>query len=56
MLVPASNPKFGDYQAVALSLAQLAAATRDRRKLAQHLKVTDICQPPVAGPGFINLT
>lgn len=60
MLVPASNPKFGDYQAnVALSLAKnLGQPPRAiAEKLAAQLEVTDICQPPVvAGPGFINLT
>ncbi len=60
MLVPASNPKFGDYQAnVALSLAKnLGQPPRAiAEKLAALLEVSDICQPPVvAGPGFINLT
>ncbi|OUL33361.1 arginine--tRNA ligase [Nostoc sp. T09] len=59
ILVPASNPKFGDYQAnVALSLSkrlgkqprQIAAAIADK------LDVSEICEPPeIAGPGFINL-
>ena len=60
MLVSASNPKFGDYQAnVALSLAKnLGQPPRAiAEKLAAQLEVSDICQPPVvAGPGFINLT
>ncbi len=60
MLVPASNPKFGDYQSnIALSIAkQLGQPPRAiAEKLVQQLDVTDICQPPVvAGPGFINLT
>lgn len=60
MLVAASNPKFGDYQAnVALSLAKnLGQPPRAiAEKLAAQLEVSDICQPPVvAGPGFINLT
>ena len=60
ILVPASNPKFGDYQAnVSLSLAKpLGKAPRAiAEQLVQHLDVTDLCDPPtVAGPGFINLT
>lgn len=60
ILVPASNPKFGDYQSnVALSLSkQLGQPPRViAEQLVGQLDVTDICQPPVvAGPGFINLT
>ena len=60
MLVPASNPKFGDYQSnVALSLTkQLGQPPRTiAEQLIQQLDVTEICQTPVvAGPGFINLT
>ncbi|MCU0566759.1 MAG: arginine--tRNA ligase [Oculatellaceae cyanobacterium Prado106] len=60
ILVPASNPKFGDYQAnVAMSLAKkLGMAPRAiAEKLIQHLEVSDCCEPPtVAGAGFINLT
>jgi arginyl-tRNA synthetase len=60
MLVPASNPKFGDYQSNApLSLTKkLGQAPRAiAEQIVQHLDVNDICQPPsVAGPGFINLT
>lgn len=59
ILVPASNPKFGDYQAnVAMSLAKRlqdkprAIAT----KIVDHLDVSELCEPPeIAGPGFINL-
>ncbi|MGB3492922.1 MAG: arginine--tRNA ligase [Elainellaceae cyanobacterium] len=59
ILVPASNPKFGDYQAnVAMSLAKplknnpRAIATQ----IVENLNVSDLCEPPeVAGPGFINL-
>jgi arginyl-tRNA synthetase len=59
ILVPASNPKFGDYQAnVAMSLAK--PLKNKPRAIAQqivdHLDVSDICEPPeIAGPGFINL-
>ncbi|MBW4580033.1 MAG: arginine--tRNA ligase [Tildeniella nuda ZEHNDER 1965/U140] len=60
VLVPASNPKFGDYQAnVSLSLAKpLGKAPRAiAAQLVQQLDVADLCEPPtVAGPGFINLT
>jgi arginyl-tRNA synthetase len=60
MLVPASNPKFGDYQSNApLSLAKpLGKAPRDiAQAILSHLDVSEICQPPtVAGPGFINFT
>jgi arginyl-tRNA synthetase len=60
MLVPVSNPKFGDYQSnVAMSLAkQLGKAPRTiAEQLVQHLDVSEFCEPPtVAGAGFINLT
>jgi arginyl-tRNA synthetase len=59
-LVPASNPRFGDYQSnVALSLAkQLGKAPRTiAEQIVAQLDVNDICEvPTVAGPGFINLT
>jgi arginyl-tRNA synthetase len=59
ILVAASNPKFGDYQAnVALSLSKKlgqqprAIATA----IVENLDISDICeQPEIAGPGFINL-
>ena len=60
MLVPASNPKFGDYQAnVALSLAKHWG--KPPREVASAivaaLAIEDFCEPPtIAGPGFINLT
>jgi len=60
ILVPASNPKFGDYQSNApLSLSKkLGQAPRAiAEQLVKHLDVADICQiPSVAGPGFINFT
>ncbi|WP_414583439.1 arginine--tRNA ligase [Scytonema sp. PCC 10023] len=59
ILVSASNPKFGDYQAnVALPLAkQLGQQPRAiAQQIVDKLDVSDICKPPeVAGPGFINL-
>lgn len=59
MLVPASNPKFGDYQAN--GAMALAKQLRDKPRaiataIVEHLDVADICEPPaIAGPGFINL-
>ncbi len=59
ILVPASNPKFGDYQAnVALSLSKkLGLQPRAiAGAIALRLDVSEICEPPeIAGPGFINL-
>jgi len=58
MLVPTSNPKFGDYQSnVAMSLAKpLGQAPRAiAEQIVQHLDVADLSDPPtIAGPGFIN--
>ncbi|HEY9614167.1 arginine--tRNA ligase [Allocoleopsis sp.] len=60
MVVPASNPNFGDYQSnVALSLSkQLGQQPRAiAQQIVQNLDVSGICQiPSIAGPGFINLT
>ncbi|NEO34327.1 MAG: arginine--tRNA ligase [Symploca sp. SIO3C6] len=60
MVVPASNPKFGDYQSnVALALSkQLGQPPRViAQTLLQYLDVGGICQAPtIAGPGFINLS
>src|SRR4028119_1339651 len=60
LVVPASNPKFGDYQCnISLSLSkQLGQPPRViAQKLLEHLDVTGICQTAtIAGPGFINLT
>ena len=59
LVVSASNPKFGDYQAnVALPLAkQLKQKPRDiAQKIIEHLDVSSLCETPeIAGPGFINL-
>ncbi|MBE9108641.1 arginine--tRNA ligase [Nodosilinea sp. LEGE 07298] len=59
MLVPTTNPKFGDYQAnLAMSLAKpLKQKPRDiATQIIENLDVSDLCEPPeVAGPGFINL-
>ena len=60
LLVPASNPKFGDYQSnVALSLAKRLGQQPRKisEQIVQKLNVVDICETPqVAGAGFINLT
>ncbi len=60
LLLPASNPKFGDYQSnVAMALSKhLGKPPRAiAEALIQHLDVDDMCEPPqIAGPGFINLT
>ncbi|MCG6134279.1 MAG: arginine--tRNA ligase [Nostoc sp. LLA-1] len=59
ILVAASNPKFGDYQAnVALSLSKkLGQQPRAiASAIVEKLDISDICeQPEIAGPGFINL-
>lgn len=59
MLVPTSNPKFGDYQAnLAMSLAKpLKQKPRDiAAQIVEKLDLSDLCEPPeIAGPGFINL-
>ncbi|MGQ9870181.1 arginine--tRNA ligase [Leptodesmis sp.] len=60
MLMPTSNPKFGDFQSnVAMSLAKpLGKSPRAiAEQIVQHLALADTCEPPaIAGPGFINLT
>lgn len=60
LVVPATNPKFGDYQSnVALPLAK---KVKDKprniaQKLVDQLDVSQMCySPEIAGPGFINLT
>jgi arginyl-tRNA synthetase len=59
ILVPASNPQFGDYQAnAALSLSRKLG--KQPRVIAfmivEKLDVSEICEPPeIAGSGFINL-
>jgi arginyl-tRNA synthetase len=58
MIMPASNPKFGDYQSnVSLSLSKTLG--QQPRAIAEQivaqLNVAEICEPPsLAGPGFIN--
>ncbi len=56
---PATDPKFGDYQANGVMPLAKKLKTAPRRlaeKVVENLDVDDICEPPeVAGPGFINL-
>jgi arginyl-tRNA synthetase len=60
LLVPASNPKFGDYQSNApLALAKLLG--QSPRAIAEqilpHLDLDHLCDPAtIAGPGFINFS
>ena len=60
ILVTASNPKFGDYQAnMAMGLSKKLG--QQPRQIAQsivdHLDVAAVCEvPQIAGPGFINFT
>ncbi|NES40124.1 arginine--tRNA ligase [Moorena sp. SIO2C4] len=60
MMVPASNPKFGDYQsnvALALSKRLKQPPRAIAESLLQYIDVAEICQSPtIAGPGFINLS
>ena len=56
---PATDAKFGDYQANGI-MALAKQLKTNPRKLAEdvvkNLDLSDICEPPeVAGPGFINL-
>jgi arginyl-tRNA synthetase len=59
MLKPATDPRFGDYQAnCAMSLAKvLGRKPRDvAQELVQRLGSDDLLETPeIAGPGFINL-
>jgi arginyl-tRNA synthetase len=59
LVVPATNPSFGDYQSnIALPLAkQLKQSPRAiAEQIIAHLRLEHLCEPPqIAGPGFINL-
>jgi arginyl-tRNA synthetase len=59
VLVPASKPEFGDFQANGAMALAKRLKTKPRaiaEQLVAHLKVDDLCEPPeIAGPGFINL-
>jgi arginyl-tRNA synthetase len=59
LIVPATNPKFGDFQCnIALPLAKtLGEKPRAiAEKIVAVVDLSDICEPlEIAGPGFINL-
>lgn len=59
ILVPASNPKFGDYQSnVAMSLTKKLGKPPQAiaQAIVEQLEISDLCEAPtIAGPGFINL-
>ena len=59
IIKPATDPKFGDYQANGVMALAKKAKTNPRKlaeEVVKNLSVDDICEPPeVAGPGFINL-
>ncbi len=59
VLLPAQDPRFGDYQANgAMGLAKrLGKSPREvAAAIVERLDVSDLCDPPeIAGPGFINL-
>ena len=59
LVVPASNPKFGDFQCnIALPLAkQLGQQPRAiAAEIIEKVDLTGICEPlTLGGPGFINL-
>jgi arginyl-tRNA synthetase len=63
VIVPATNPKFGDFQCnLALPLAKILG--QQPRAIAEQIiaaikpeEINKICEPlTIAGPGFINLT
>lgn len=59
LLVPASNPKFGDYQSnLPLALAKtLGKPPRIvAEEIVKNLDLADICDVSIAGAGFINFT
>lgn len=60
LVVPASNPSFGDFQcnsSLALSKELKQSPRQIADKILEHLDISDICETPtIAGPGFINLS
>ena len=56
---PATDAKFGDYQANGIMGLAKKSKTNPRKlaeEVVKNLDLNDICEPPeVAGPGFINL-
>jgi len=59
LVAPATDPKFGDYQANGVMALAKQLKTEPRKlagQVVKNLDVSDICEPPeIAGPGFINL-
>ncbi len=59
LIVPATNPKFGDFQCnVALPLAKILSEKPRAiaEKIVAAIDLTEICEPlEIAGPGFINI-
>jgi arginyl-tRNA synthetase len=59
LIVPATNPKFGDFQCnIALPLAKILneKPRAIAEKIVAAVDVGEICEPlEIAGPGFINL-
>jgi arginyl-tRNA synthetase len=56
---PATDAKFGDYQANGVMALAKQLKTNPRKlaeQVVENLDISDICEPPeIAGPGFINL-
>ncbi len=56
---PATDAKFGDYQANGIMALAKKLKTNPRKlaeEVVKNLDLSDICEPPeIAGPGFINL-
>ncbi|MDI6448247.1 arginine--tRNA ligase [Anaerobaca lacustris] len=56
---PATDARFGDYQANGVMALAKQIKTNPRRlaeQVVERLDVADLCEPPeIAGPGFINL-
>ncbi len=56
---PATDAKFGDYQANGIMALAKQVKTNPRKlagQVVEKISIGDICEPPeVAGPGFINL-
>ena len=59
LIVPATNPKFGDFQCnIALPLAKILneKPRAIAEKIVAAVNLDDMCEPlEIAGPGFINL-
>ncbi len=60
LILPASNPQFGDYQCnIAMSLTKKIGDNPRNiaQKIINNLEISDLClSPAIAGPGFINFT